>query len=337
MSLADQPLLSQDTPKAIEHLLSQLEPRLASRARSGIEALFGQAGKPGSFEDDQALLSVLAVLIARKSRAETVIIHLHDLHWCTFDVLELLDRLIWQLDHLRVQLAAQGEFIGIRVLFLLEGRMHEFREEAETGWSTKVFERFIERLGCPTAFCRSFTADESAAFAQRLFEQEHSAHLLLPRALLALQRDLIKRVHKVAGGNPLHMLEQVKLLQQHGILAQNPRTGFIYMVKPEFGHIPLPPTVFETIEARWRYYSETKRSLAMLLWAAALVDDSLPLHLFNHLWTTLPLMSRSLKSSRPSFCVFLRRQKKVYKFPFVMKTIFKLFVAFSFLIVTGEP
>jgi len=287
LSLADQPLLSQSTSKAIENLLSQLEPRLASRARSAIEALFEQAGKPGSFEDDQALLSVLAVLIARTARSQTVIIHLHDLHWCTFDVLELLDRLIWQLDQLRVHLAARGKPSGIRALFLLEGRMHEFREDAETGWSTKVFERFIERIGSPVATCRAFTSDESAAFAQRLFEQEHSANLLLPKALLALQQELINRVHQVAGGNPLHMLEQVKLLQQHGILAQNPRTGFIYMVKPEFEHIPLPATVFETIEARWRYYSDTKRSLAMLLWAAALVDDSLPLHLFKHLWTCI--------------------------------------------------
>jgi hypothetical protein len=179
------------------------------------------------------------------------------------------------------------EIHGIRVLFLLEGRMHEFREEAETGWSTRVFERFIERLGCPTAACRAFTPEESAAFAQRLFEQEHSANMILPRPLLALQQELIDRVHQIAGGNPLHMLEQVKLLQQHGIIAQNPRTGFIYMVKPEFRHIPLPTTVFETIEARWRYYFDTKRAMALLLWAAALVDDSLPLPLFNHLWSNI--------------------------------------------------
>ena len=287
LALADQALPNASTSKAVENLLSQLEPRLAIRARPVIEALCEQSGKPGSFEDDQSLLSVLAVLIARKSQSQTLIIHLHDLHWCTFDVLELIDRLIWQLDHLGVQLSSSGQPFGIRVLFLLEGRMHEFRDEAETGWSTRVFERFIERLSCPMARCRAFMPDESAAFAQRLFEQEHSASLMLPRPLLALQQELIDRVHQVAGGNPLHMLEQVKLLQQHGILGQNPKTGFIYMVKPEFRHIPLPPTVFETIEARWRYYSANNRPIALLLWAAALVDDNLPMHLFRHLWARI--------------------------------------------------
>jgi hypothetical protein len=287
LGLTDAGVPNQTTTNRIDDILSRLEPRLATRARPAIEALCGQAGKPGSFEDDQSLLSVMAVLIAQRSRSHTVIIHLHDLHWCTLDVLETIDRLIWQLDHLKVQIASDVPTSGIRVLFLLEGRMHEFREEAETGWSTRVFERFIERLACPIARCRAFLPHESAEFAKRLFEQGHSANRMLPRALLALQQELIDTVHHVAGGNPLHMLEQVKLLQQHGILAQNPRTGFIYMVRPDFRHVPLPPTVFETIEARWRYYWLNDRKLAVLLWAAALVDDNLPAPLFRNLWSRI--------------------------------------------------
>ena len=279
----DQP--NQTTTDRIEDILGRLEPRLAERALPAIEALCGQAGKPGSFEDDQSLLSVLALLIAQKSRSQTVIIHLHDLHWCTFDVLFVIDRLIWQLDQLRVQVTPDAAPSRIRALFLLEGRTHEFREGAVTGWSTLVFEKFIERLACPMARCRAFLPNESAQFAQRLFEQGHSANRMLSTAFLDLQRELVDTVHHVAGGNPLHMLEQVKLLQQHGILAQNSRTGLIYMVRPDFRHIPLPRTVFETIEARWRYYEKNDGKLALLLWAAALVDDNLPTPLFRHLWT----------------------------------------------------
>jgi hypothetical protein len=287
LGLTDSRLSNQTPVDRVEDILSRLEPALAERARPAVEAVCGQAGKPGSFEDDQSLLSVMAVLIAQQSRSYPVIIHLHDLHWCTFDVLELIDRLIWQLDHLTVQTAPGAPPSGIRALFLLEGRTHEYREVAETGWSTRVFERFIGRLDCPVARCRAFEMSESAAFAHRLFEQAHSAERKLPRALLGLQKELIDTIHHVAGGNPLHMLEQVKLLQQHGILAQNPKTGFIYMVRPDFGHVPLPPTVFDTIEARWRYYWQHDRTLAVLLWAVALVDDNLPAELFRHLWSRL--------------------------------------------------
>ncbi|HVT17872.1 MAG TPA: AAA family ATPase [Thermoanaerobaculia bacterium] len=271
----------------IDRVLSHLEPNLAIRARSAIEALCGQAGAPGSSGDDQSLLSVFLVLIAQQSRLSPVIIHLHDLHWCTLDVLETLDRLIWQLDHLEESSQPGGAPTGLRVLFLLEGRMHEHRQEAETGWSTRMYERFIGRLSCPVARCRSFEPHESAAFTQRLFEQPHSAQPVLPRALLGLQQELIDTVHRVAGGNPLHLLEQIKLLQQHGILAQNPRTGLIYMVLPDFRSVKLPPTVLETIAARWQYYWVHDRQLAILLWASALVDDNLPAALFRHLWSRL--------------------------------------------------
>lgn len=287
LSLADAEVVEPSASQQVEHVIARLEPELAARAKPAIEALCGQAGKPGSLEDDQALLSVLVVLIAQLCRSRTIIVHLHDLHWCTLDVLETIDRLIWQLDHLQLPLAPGGPPAGLRVMFLLEGRLHEHRQDAETGWSTRMFERFVDRLGCPVACCRPFEPHESAAFTQRLFEQAHSVRHLLPRALLGLQQELIDTVHRVAGGNPLHLLEQVKLLQQHGILAQNPMTGLIYMVRPDFHSVKLPPTVLETIEARWRYFWVNDQRLAILLWAAALVDDNLPAPLFRHLWSEL--------------------------------------------------
>jgi len=284
----------QTTPDRIKDVLRKLEPKLAIRASSILEALFSDSGKLGSFDDEQPLLSALAVLIAQRSRSQTTIIHLHDLHWCTRDVLDLIERLVWQLDHLNVQLSPNAAPSGIRVLFLLEGRTHEYRQESEAEWSTRVFERFIDRLACPIARCRAFEPQESAAFARRLFEQTHSANRRLPKALLALQQELIDRIDRTAGGNPFHMLEQVKLLQQHGVIAQNPSTGFMYMVKPEFSEISLPATVLETIEARWRYYSVQDPDLAVLLWSVALVDDNLPAALFRHLWRKLaPKITRT--------------------------------------------
>ncbi len=287
LELAESGDSRQDPADRVHDVLRGLESGLAARARPVVETLFDQAGKPGSTDDDQALLSVLAVLIARRSRLQPLIVHLHDLHWCTFDVLETIDRLIWQLDHLNVRPMKGTATSGLRVLFLLEGRKHEYRETDDTGWSTRVFERFIERLACPAAICRAFQPDESAAFAKRLFEQAYSASRLISESLLELQQELIDSVHHAAGGNPFHMLEHVKLLQQHGILGQNPQTGLMYMVQPDFPHVALPETVFDAIAARWRYYWKHQRKLAIVLWSAAFVDDSLPGALFRHLWSRL--------------------------------------------------
>jgi len=308
--LTDKSSPNQNPVSQIEDILSGLEPRLATRARPGIEAMLGRMGKAGSFDDDQSVLSVLAVLIARRARTRPIILHLHDLHWCTFDVLEVIDRLIWQLDHLKPKNTSDTIAGGMQVFFILEGRMHEHRQETDTGWSTRMFERFIERLGCPIAQCRAFGPEESAVFAQRLFEQGYSAHRMLPKALLDLQQELIDIVHRVAGGNPLHMLEQVKLLQQHGILAQNPRTGTIYMVRPDFRHVPLPPNVFDTIEARWRYYWIHDHNLAVLLWSAALMEDNLPASLFRNLWSRLAPEITQPKIESTEFLQLSERNKE---------------------------
>ena len=277
----------------IDDVLRRLEPDLAKRVRPAMDALLGQAGRPASSDHDQLVISVLTVLIAERSQSCPVIIHLHDLHWCTLDVLDVIDRLIWQLGHLQNQQRRGPLVSGIGVLFLLEGRLHEHRQDDETGWSTRMFESFIERVNCPVARCRAFDSEESAEFTRRLFEQAHSAQRLLPRSLLTLQADLVERIHHVAGGNPLHILEQVKLLQQHGILAQNPNTGYIYMAKPDFQNVRLPSNVYDTIAARWQYYWVHREELAALLWAAALVDDNLPAALFHHLWRRLaPVVSQ---------------------------------------------
>lgn len=287
LSLIDDDQEVREPAARIHNAVRRLDPGLEARARTAIDTLFDQGGKPGLAGDEQSLISVLVLLIVERARSRPLLIHLHDLHWCTFDVLEVLDRLIWQLDDLRARLSSHANRTPLRILVLLEGRRHEFRASAESGWSTLVFERFIERLGCPTVFCRAFLPEESATFVARLFEQRHSAHRVASDAFIELQPDLIRRVDEAAGGNPFHTLEHVKILQQHGVLAQNPRTGFVYMLKPDFQYVRLPETVFNAIEARWRYYAEHNKPLALLVWSAALVDDKLPFSLFRHLWSNL--------------------------------------------------
>ena len=287
LALVDDDVEVREPAARIHNALRRLDSALDTRARTAIDTLFGEGGKPSSTADEQSLISVLVLLIVERARSQQLLIHLHDLHWCTYDVLEVLDRLIWQLDDLSTRLSSRVTRAPLCVLFLLEGRRHEFRASAESGWSTLMFERFIERLGCPTVVCRAFLPEESATFVARLFEQRHSAHRLASDAFIDLQADLIRTVDTAAGGNPFHTLEHVKLLQQRGVLAQNRRTGFVYMLKPEFQHVRLPATVFDAIEARWRYYAEHNRPLALLVWSAALVDDKLPISLFRHLWSSL--------------------------------------------------
>jgi hypothetical protein len=102
--------------------------------------------------------------------------------------------------------------------------------------------------------------------------------------LLTLQTSLTEQIHRTSGGNPFHTLEQIKLLREHHVLAQNPETGLLYMIQPPRDELMLPDTVFESIKLRWQYLKARKPELATLLWGASLLEDRIPSALFRHLW-----------------------------------------------------
>ena len=81
--------------------------------------------------------------------------------------------------------------------------------------------------------------------------------------LLELQRSLIDRIDRSAGGNPFHSLEQVRLLRERGIIGLNSATGLLFMIQPEPVGSDLPESVLASIEVRWQYLRERKPELAL--------------------------------------------------------------------------
>jgi hypothetical protein len=276
-------IAADDPAHAIVGALDRFDAALAGRARPAIEALFGAARRHESYENIQILVSAALVLLTSRRKASPPIIHLRDLHWCTPDVLDFVERLIWQLDHLRpTSSTCSPSHTG--ALFILEGRTGEQLQSGADSWSTNVFELFLQRLHCPIAKCRSFSSTDSFDFTRRLFEERHSANRQLPAALMHLQTALAQEIDQAAGGNPFHILEQLRLLQQRGYIAQNRATGLMYVIRAEAAEEVIPETVSEAIAARWRYLRTHRPQLALLCWAAAFLDDRLPLKLFRLLW-----------------------------------------------------
>lgn len=266
--------------------LHRLQPDLADRASGMISSLVDSAGLAS--EDDQTLLSTFVLLISARSRNAPLVIHLQNLHWCSADALDLIDRVIWQLQ----QVASGGggasaAKVPVRVMFLLEGRTHEQRAPVDAGWSTRAFEACLERIPNTSVACGAFTPRQSAEFVERLFEIPGSAARRVPDILLGVQRTVSEAIVRASGGNPFHILEQVKLLRQQGVLSVNPQTGLLYLVYPPVGDLELPEAVAETIHARWRYWASNAPDIGSLVLAAAMFEDRLPAALFNHLWRAL--------------------------------------------------
>ncbi len=283
IGLAGMSVPTKDPADGVIRAISQYDQNLSDRSESAIRSIIGTHGRAYGTSTDQEILSSLLVLIFARTRSAPLIIHLQDLHWCTTDVLMLFERLIWQLE---MTYASGGVSLNgtSGTLLILEGRIWESQQLGTRLWSTQMFEAFLEKLACPIVNCAPFEPPDSLEFVRRLFEDQLSARRLVDTSLLTLQTSLTEQIHRTAGGNPFHTLEQIKLLRERRVLAQNPETGLLYMIQPPRDEPMLPDTVFESIKLRWQYLKSRKPELATLLWGASLLEDRIPGPLFRHLW-----------------------------------------------------
>jgi hypothetical protein len=276
-----------DPADGVIQAVAQYDRPLAVQADPAIRSVFGAPDASSRPVTEQSVLSALLLLIVARGRRGPLIIHLQDLHWCTADVLLLIERLVWQLEHVLSSSRGYQRQPESGVLFIFEGRVRESQEVAGDAWSSEPFEMFLQRVGCTTVSCSGFESEDGLEFAHRLFEDRYSARRLVAKELLELQDLLIERIHRTAGGNPFHTLAQVQLLKERRVIGQNPETGLLYMIQPEPLRAVLPDSVFESIRVRWQYLRTRAPDLALLVWAVGLLEDRVPTPLFRRLWTGL--------------------------------------------------
>jgi AAA ATPase domain len=268
----------------VARALTHYDSSLASRAAPVIRSLFESRTATATDTSGQTVLSALVLLIAARTQAGPLIIHLQDLHWCSAEVLTMLERLVRQLTQI-VPTSEAGHRAAAGVLFLLEGRVRESGAGGDEAWSSVPFEAFLQRVDSVAVECPAYAWEDGLAFTRLLFEGRHNSDRLVPDDLLDLQRELAGRVHEVAGSNPFHTLEQVRLLKERGIVGQNLRTGLLYMIRADRLAAALPDSVFAAIRRRWEYMRARAPELALLVWACALLEDRLPRSLFEALWS----------------------------------------------------
>ena len=268
-----------DGAERVIQAISRYEPRVGKRATPAIRAIFGAAGRTSGTVTDQNVLAALVVLIVTRCKRRPLIVHLQELHWCSVNVLLLVESLVRELARSTAP-RDQGETRG--VLFVLEGRTQQLGSPGEDEWSSEHFEALLRKLDCPMVTCSAFDPDDGHTFVRLLFESAHPSGYA-GSAFAKLEKELVESIVRSAGGNPFHSVEQAKFLVQSGALAQSPQSGLLRVVKLEPGSLTLPPKVFDVIQLRWRFLQKRNPGLALLIWAAALLEDRMPTALFQRL------------------------------------------------------
>ncbi|HEX6782305.1 MAG TPA: AAA family ATPase [Solirubrobacterales bacterium] len=253
----------------------------AEKVEGSLRTIFEASDARGDGIAEQSVISALMVLLVARADASPQIVHLQDLHWCDVDTLMLLEKLVWRLDAAySSEAATRSNRKGILVIF--EGRVKEKGAPGEEDWSSGHFEAFLRKNDGPTAVCSAFDPADGLEFVRLLFaDSRRGKHT--SGDLLGLQEELVERIFRAAGGNPFHSLEQVKFLKESGVIGQNERTGFLYLIKPEIGTERPPAEISALIRMRWEYLRERRPELALLIWGAALLEDRLPTPLFLEL------------------------------------------------------
>ena len=272
----------ENASSSVIHEIEKYDHALAQRCEPSIRSIFAAGAQRSESVTEEGILSALLLLTMARARTGPVIVHLQDLHWSSADMLGLLGNLLWQLE--KALPNAPNRSAG--VLVILEGRTRE-KGSANEGWDSRPFEAFLQRLDCRTTVCASLGREQGHEFVARLFEARHTAGRLVSGDLLGLQEALVEQIDQAAGGNPFHSIEQIRLLREAGVVARNPGTGFLYLVRPQPSNFRPSDDVFASIRGRWDYMRERSPELALLTWALALLEDRVPTPLFRRLWRGL--------------------------------------------------
>jgi tetratricopeptide (TPR) repeat protein len=293
--LLSNPFDALNPKEALESYLLSLHPKLYQSARSTIGLIFSSEERDCGVFDREAMLQVLLVMLLQKAKSTTYVLHLSDLHWAGAEALDILGELLQRLGRMAAEWRAS-------VLILFEGRAQTSLKYSGVGnaagqtGSTATFESFVERYRLERLDVTPFSTAQSRAFLEHLFENTQSASRRVPRGLIPHQEALIGEVARYGQGNPFHMIEQIKLLRQEGVVARNQRTGLIYLTARPKSSYRAPASVHELISLRLKFIEDSSPELGLLIKAVGLIKDRIEAQLFRRL-------RRSLASHTPDSAI----------------------------------
>lgn len=270
--------------EALETHILSLHPKLYQKAKSTIAVIFSSEGGDCGVFDREAMLQVLLVMLLRAGGMTTHILHFSDLHWASAEALEILGDLLERVKKVAAEYRAA-------VLILFEGRVQTNLKYSGGGPgqanTTAIFESFVERYRLEQLSFRPFSATRSRAFLKHLFETAQSVGRRVPRALIPHQEALIEEIARYGQGNPFHMIEQIKLLRQEGLVARNQRTGLIYLTGRPRSSYQVPTSVYDLIALRLKFIEDTSPELALLIKSVGLIKSRINAQLFRKLHRSL--------------------------------------------------
>lgn len=193
------------------------------------------------------IMKCLSVLLLHELEQFSIIIHLKDLHWASSEEFEILEKLVYNLKR-------NDSYLKRGILFLFEGRNKEALKIDEKYFTPIDWFNFLKNDFVVEKEVKSWNLNECEMFLDNLFESSLNRNLYLPSKSQPLYQELLEHILVWAKGNPMHLVEQLKLLLAKEIVKQNDKNGLLYVSKKLPEKYSAPENTYELIKQRVEFF-----------------------------------------------------------------------------------
>ena len=276
--------------KSGDHIAA-LYPAMDSHVIAAYRAVFSRPH--AAIKTLDAITRGLTIQILELIKHAPLALYWRDLHWVDGETIEILQSLCTEL---------QGPSFKFGVWFVFEGRDKEGLDLGSGKFMLpKAWLRFLTNTAIKQWRVRPWTETESRAFLEDMVFAAEDPAGTIPARLLPLQSELICHVLKHAGGNPMHMVEQLKWMYALEVIAYS-KTGQLYLYKRPPQDMVIPDSLEELIACRIDFKKRSPEIVSLLALCAQIGNEVIGL-LFEKLAFTLrtPQRGANLASwmSRP--------------------------------------
>jgi len=190
----------------------------------------------------KALLSAFLVRTEKKPMA----LHLKDMHWGDKDDFLILKQLIHNIK-------ANQKYFSNGILFVFEGRNREALKIDEDYYSPIDWFSFLKNDFIIEKTVAAWSKFNSEEFLSEIFDTSINRNAYTDPKALPLHQELIDNLLFWANGNPMHLIEQLKLLLSMNVIKQFDN-GLLYVREKLPTNYAVPVTTRDMIKYRIEFY-----------------------------------------------------------------------------------
>jgi len=252
--------------ESIENKLKEIPSNYTSKAHSSFLSLTDS--KKENY-DPNALAIIVAAWLRIRAGEQHLVIHFADMHQAPKEVVDF----IIQVHEI---ISNDESNFGNSLVFILEGR-----GISEHSMANPEFQYQLQDIATRVIEISPMELTDSKNFIKTIFETSQNPNHRIDTKDIAAYDALENKIVSSCGGNPMFLIETLRLLIDDGYIRADHKTGWLYLTKKQTDQLKLPSSVENCLQNRLSILQRQDNHLANTLLGCAILDDSIDEELFD--------------------------------------------------------